>query len=235
MVFLLSVELSFALAVPSSRLPVPVSGREKAEHLLLKEGRVKVGTVNGHMAQRAGLEQAGLIVERRHTRRTTETRCRMASEAEQIDIAQLQHVCVRSAVDGMAGNTAIHFDGCMLIDEGSLLVRVAFKADSVLRCGSAYLLGLYRAVHVMAIAALDESFIYPMMERHIELGFLLKMTRVAQLRLGLHKQKFAFFGVMGRMTGDATYIAFRMLRIDGIHVLCAAGVASKAASIDFLG
>ena len=87
----------------------------------------------------------------------------------------------------------------------------------------------------MAIAALDQPLVHPMMERHVELRFLLEMACVAKLRLRLNEQELRFLRVVRRMAGDATDAILRMLRIDGIHVLRTAGVAGQALLIDFLG
>jgi hypothetical protein len=86
----------------------------------------------------------------------------------------------------------------------SLFIGVALEADRILRGGSPHLFGSHRAVHVVAIAALDQPFIHAMMEWHVELGFLLEMAGIAQLRLGLDEQKLGFGSVVRRMTGDAT-------------------------------
>ena len=112
-------------------------------------------------------------------------------QAKQIDVTQLEHVRIRSAVGQMAGLAPIDFDRLMLEDEGALLVNVALEADCVLRGGCAHLLGLHSAVHVVAIAALDEAFVHPVVERHIELSLLLKMASVAELRLRFLQKEFA--------------------------------------------
>ena len=157
----------------------------------------------------------------------------MALQAEQIDVAQFQHVGIGSAMCQMAGLTSINLHRLVLEYKGALLVGVAFEANCVLRGGSAHLFGTHRTVHVVAIAALDQPFIHAMMERHVELGFLLEMACVAKFGLGLYQQEIRFVAVVRRMAGDATHVIPRMLRSDGIHVLRAAGMASEAARVDF--
>ena len=100
----------------------------------------------------------------------------MALQAEQVDVAQLQHVGIWSPVRQMARLAPVDLDRRMLVHKRPLLVRVAFEANRILRRGNAHLLGSYRAVHVVAIAALHQPFIHPMMERHIELRLLLEMA-----------------------------------------------------------
>ena len=50
-------------------------------------------------------------------------------------------------------------------------------------------MGLHRAVRIVAIGALDQPFVHSMMERHFELGLLLKVAGVAELGLGFYEQK----------------------------------------------
>lgn len=159
----------------------------------------------------------------------------MALQAKQIDVAQLQHVGIWSAVSQMARLAAIHLHGRVFEHKRSLLVRVAFEADSVLGGGSPQLVRLHRAVHVVAIAALDQPFIHAMMERHIELRFLLEMAPIAKFGLGLYEQEIRILTVVRRMTGNATDVILRMHGVDCIHVLRAAGVAGQALGGDFFG
>jgi hypothetical protein len=142
---------------------------------------------------------------------------------------------VWSTVRQMARLTSIDLHRLVFENKRTLLVRVALEADRILRGRSPHLVGFHRAVHVVAIAALDQTFIHTMMERHVELGFLLQMAPIAKLGLGLNQHKIRFFTVVRRMAGDAADVIFRMLRVDGVHVLRAAGVAAQAARINLFG
>jgi hypothetical protein len=95
-------------------------------------------------------------------------------------------------------------------------------------------MGPHSAVRIVAIGALDEAFIYSMVERHIELSFLRKMARVAKLGLSFYQQEFSSFRMMRRMAGNAADVVLRMHRIDGIHVFGASGMARQAAGVDLL-
>ena len=150
----------------------------------------------------------------------------MALQAEQIHVTELQHVRIGSAVDHVARFASIHFYRRVFEDKGSLLVRVAGEADRILRRRIANLLRPHCSVHVVTIAALDQSFIHAMTEGHGKLGFLIEMAAVAKRRLRLDQQKFLRFGVMGRMARNATDIIFGMFGVDGVHVLRATRVAS---------
>lgn len=54
------------------------------------------------MAEDARLEKAGLVVERRSSRCAAEAGGGMALEAEEVDVAQLQHVGIGTTVDQVA-------------------------------------------------------------------------------------------------------------------------------------
>lgn len=100
----------------------------------------------------------------------------MAPDAQEVHIANRQHVLVRSAVRNMARLASLGFDRRMLEHERPLFFRVTLKANGILRRGSPHLLGPRRTMYVVAIAALYQSFVYAMMEGHFELGFLLEMA-----------------------------------------------------------
>ena len=100
----------------------------------------------------------------------------MTLQAEQVHVAQFQHVGIWSPVCQMARLAPVHFYRRVFEHKRPLLVRVALEADRILCRGSPHLFGFHCAVDVVAIAALDQPFIHPMMERHIELRFLLEMA-----------------------------------------------------------
>jgi hypothetical protein len=174
-------------------------------------------------------------MERRSSRRSAKARRGVALQAKQVDVAQLQHVRIWTTVHQMAGLAAINFYRLMFEYKRSLLVRVARKANRILRGRSTHLMRPHRAVRIVAVGALDEAFIHSMVEGHIELSFLRQMARVAKFRLSLYQQEFSCFRMMRRMAGNAAHVILRMYRIDGVHVLRATGVAGHAAGVDLLG
>lgn len=119
----------------------------------------------------------------------------------------------------------------MLIDKWPALIGVTVVADLSFRDRCAQLMRSFRAVRVMAIRALDETFIHPMPERHRELRFLLLMTAIAQLRLCLGEQELTRFRVMYRMAGGARNIVPGMERIDDVKLLRGARMAVQTAGI----
>ena len=126
--------------------PFLIPRQNRAPRALFKERRIEVRAVNLRMAQHARLEKARLVVERRRSRRPAEAGLRVALQAEQVYVAQLQHVGIRSAMHQMAGLAAINLHRLMLEYKRSLLVRVAREADRILGGRSAHLLGFHRAV-----------------------------------------------------------------------------------------
>jgi hypothetical protein len=79
----------------------------------------------------------------------------------------------------MADGTALQL-GFVLIDEGSLFIRVAFVADRVLPVSCAQLVGFKSAVRIVAVVALQESFVDPMMEWAGELRAHIQMAAIAK-------------------------------------------------------
>lgn len=191
------------------------------------------------MAQRTGLEEGLLTVERRRARCVTSfsvgSGIRVALQAEQIDVAHPQHVDIGSTMRKMTGRASLDFYRFMLEDKWSLLIGVTIEANGVLCRRGAYLLWPDGAVGIVAIGALHQAFVYAVVKRHFKFGFPLQMTRVTKLGLGFRQKKFFGFRVVWRMAGDTTHIILRMNRVNGVHVLRAPGMAGQAARIDFLG
>src|SRR3984957_19169725 len=141
------------------------------------------------MAQHARLEKACLVVEGRRSRRPAETGLGVALQAQQVYIAQLQHVRIRSAMHQVAGLAAVNLYGLVLEYKRPLLVRMACEADRILRGRGSHLLGPHCAVRIMAVSTLDEPFVHSMMERHVEFGLLRQVARITKLGLRLHQHE----------------------------------------------
>src|SRR5690242_1378962 len=110
----------------------------------------------------------------------------------------------------MASDTPFRLYGRMLEYEWALLIAVAFKADQVFRTRRAQLPGQESAVRVVAIRALHQPFVHPVMKRAGELLFLVEMAGVAELWLLVLHQKLAFLGVMRAVAVRATDIVLQM-------------------------
>ena len=135
----------------------------------------------------------------------------------------------------MACLTSVYLDWRVFKDERTALVRVASKANGILSGRTAYLLWTHGSMYVVAVAALDQTFVHTMMKGHRKLCFLVEMARVAERGLRLDEKEFLRFRMVRGMTRRAAYVVFRMFRIDGVHVLRATGMASQAALVDLFG
>ena len=135
----------------------------------------------------------------------------------------------------VARYAAFYLHRFVLVDERSGFVRVALVAHQVLRYRRSQLPRQESTVRIVAVAALDHSFIDSVMEGSIKLLFRLEMAAVTELRRLLLQQELAFFGVMRRVAVDAAHVVLQVRRPSVIAVLLSVGVASQAALADFLG
>ena len=62
-------------------------------------------------------------------------------------------------------------------------------------------------MRIVAVRALHQVFVDPVMERHVELRLLLQVARVTKFRLRLSQQVFFGFRMMDRVAGNAAHIA----------------------------
>jgi len=191
--------------------------------------------MNLAVAKRACLEESILVVKARCPRSSAKTRLCVTLQAEQIYVAHLQHVRIRATVSNMARLASLNLYRLVLEHIRPLLVGMALEADKILGGRGAYLLRFHRAVDVVTVAALNQTFIHPMVKRHFKLRFLAEMARIAKVGLGLGEQKIRIAAVMRRVARDATHAILRMFRVDCIHVLRATGMASQAALVDLFG
>ena len=157
----------------------------------------------------------------------------MALQAEQINVAQFQHMGIWPAVHQMAGLAPIDLYRLVFEYKRSLFVRVALEADRILCGGGSHLLGPHCAVGIVAVSTLDEAFVHAMMEGHVEFSLLREMAGIAKLGLRLHQQEIGIFAVVRRIAGNATDLVPRVLGVDRIHVLRATRVAAQAARVNF--
>jgi len=135
----------------------------------------------------------------------------------------------------MARLAALDLDGRMFVNKRTLLVRVALEADRILGGGSPHLLRFDCAVYVVAIAALNQTLVDAVVKGHFEFSFFIDVAAVTKFRLGFHQEELFRRRVVRGVAGGATDVVPRMLGVDRVHVLRAAGVAGQAAFVDFLG
>src|SRR6266481_6249590 len=183
----------------------------------------------GRMTHSAGLIFLGLVMERwcGWSRRI---HCQsVALKAKQVYVAALEQSRVRGTVGRMASDAALGLDGGMFPGEWTSFVGVAVKADHILGSGGAQLVRHETAVLVVAVAAGNEPFIHPMMERLGEIRLDFKMAGVAERRLRRLQQLPVHFGRVYRVAVHAPNVVFQVLRPQEVAVLFAKFVAGEAA------
>ena len=78
---------------------------------------------------------------------------------------------------------ALSLDWYVLINERALLIGMALDANRVPARHRPHLAECSGAVDVMAVAALDETFVYSMVKRLCEVGLGRRMTSVTEIGL----------------------------------------------------
>lgn len=172
-------------------------------------------------------------METRRSRRPAEARLCMALQAEHVHIGDLQHVRVRAAVRRVASLASLDLHGFVFEDERPLFVGMALEARDLLRCRRPQLMRALRPMRIVAIGTRYKSFVYTMMERHIELWFLRQMAGIAKPRLRFGQEMFRLRVVWG-MARSARDVALGMDRIDRVLLVGRAlQMASQTLLVDF--
>ena len=122
----------------------------------------------------------------------------------------------------------------MLVNEGTLLLAMAFVADLVSRCVRSQLFRTKRPVRAVAIIALDQSFVHAVMEGTRKFRAYAHMARVTELRrLSLH-QVLALRGEVRRVAINARDAVGQVHRAVIVSMLFGVLVAAKAPSAGLL-
>ena len=132
----------------------------------------------------------------------------------------------------VAGNAALYLYRFMLKHKRATLIGVAGEANGILRGGRSYLICFNRTVRIVAVNALHQPFIYPVVKGHGELRLLLCVARIAKFRLRLHQQKFRILAVVRRMAIQAAHVVLDVHRPAKIHLFLTGSVARHAAFAD---
>ena len=135
----------------------------------------------------------------------------------------------------MATGAAFLLDGNVLKHERPHGFGMAIGADRELACCGAQLPSNKAAMRIVAIAAGNQTYIHAMPVWTIELGFLRRMTSVAQPRLLRFEQVIGLGGMMRRMAAQASNSILQVNGAHKVHVFQAAFVALQAAPAGLLG
>lgn len=180
--------------------------------------------MNRNVAQSARLVLVRLVVPTCRTYR----RIGVTLEAEQVHSADFQHPWVSRTVRTMTALTSLGFHRDMLVDERPLFVCVALVANLISTWQGADLTQVGSAVRIVAVAALDESFIDSVVIGPAEIRACRSMTAITKLGLFLNQQVLGFLTVMGRMAVEASDIAIGMGRLAEMSLFLAGSVTTEA-------
>jgi len=157
----------------------------------------------------------------------------VALVAQLIDIGNIQQPCVLGAMRCVAAQATFRLHRGMFEHKRPTRLGVALGADHVLIGGGLDLIVAKGAVSVVAVAALHQAFIHPVVEGFRERRLDIGVAGIAKLRLcGDEEFVFTARRVHAMATG-AAYAGFGMGR--PVEVGMRAGMASEARRIDHLG
>ena len=130
--------------------------------------------------------------------------------------------------------TSFRLHRYMLINKRSLFVGMALDTNRVPTRHGPDLAEGGCAVDVVAVAALDETFVYAMMIWLREIGFGGDMTSIAELGLCLSEKVLRLFCVVGRVAVQAPNVVARVRRRGKVSLLMIFTVATQAAGVGVL-
>lgn len=156
----------------------------------------------------------------------------VALVAQRVDARHVEQAGVLRTMRAVASCAAFSLDGSVLINEWPAHFGVALGADRVL-IGRRFQVAVPEgAVDIVAVAALDESFVDLVVERHIKCRLGIGMALETKRRLRSLQQSLIVALVNG-VTADAAYVCLGMRR--AVEVGMRAGVAAEALLVHFLG
>lgn len=126
----------------------------------------------------------------------TLNRERVALEAEKVHLAHAQVAGIGRPVRRVATDTTLGLHGHMLIYKRSLFFGMALDTNCVATGHGPHLAEGGRAVDIVAVTALDEAFVDPVVIRLCKVGLRGYMTSVAETGLCLNEKVFRFLGMM---------------------------------------
>jgi len=122
----------------------------------------------------------------------------------------------------------------MFVNERTLFVGVTFEADSVSLRHSLNLAQRGRAMHIMAITALNQSLINSMVKWFRKISFGSDVAAKAKSRLRVNQQVLGFCRVVGRVAIQAAHVVAGVHGTGEVALLVALTVAIQTASVRVL-
>ena len=115
----------------------------------------------------------------------------------------------------------------MLVDERTPLIGMALVTDQI--AAGHLQLPQSPPVRVMAVTALHQPFVHPVVKRFGKIRLGRGMAAIAQLGLVLNQQELSLLGVMGRMAIQTAHIVAGMSRFGEMRLRLIFAVASQTA------
>src|SRR5271156_1250982 len=165
-------------------------------HALIEENTAGVGSMYLHVADGARLVLICLVVKRRRAGRREIHGRRVALQTEAIHVVASQQARIRRSVRKMAHGTTLSLDGGMFVNPWPDRIDVTLGADRILRRTQLQHLRLKSTMRVVAVSALDQPFVDPMMERLGKRRLNICMALVAEGGLARFEQRGLRFGLV---------------------------------------
>jgi len=128
----------------------------------------------------------------------------MALEAQEVDLVHSQETRVRGAMGRMATGAAFRFYRHMLVHKRAARIGMALHASGISAGQSLGLAKRGGAVNIVAVAAMNQSFVYAMVIRPGKLSLGRGVARIALRGFLLNEQVLWLFRVVRRMAVKAT-------------------------------
>ena len=125
-------------------------------------------------------------------------------QAQQVHLAHAQKTWIRRTMRRVTTCTAVGLYGHMFIHKRSLFVDMAREANLVSIGKSPDLPQGGRAMSIVAIAALNQTFVDAVVIGLAKVSLGSRMAAIAESRLRLNQQVFRFLGVMRRVAVQTT-------------------------------
>lgn len=159
---------------------------------------------------------------------------RVTLQAQQVHLAHPKQAWVCGTVRRVATAAAFRFHRHMLVYKRSPGIGVALSAGRVSAGQSFHLPQGCGAMRVVAVAALDQALIDPVVIGFRKIGLGRGVAAIALLRLFLNQQILGRFGMVRRMAVKTTNIIAGMRGTGEVPLFVLCGMATKAPGIGFL-
>lgn len=141
-------------------------------------------------------------------------------EADRKHYGAAEHPRIGGSMRHMAALASVYTNGCVLKQKRSPLVRVALQARLLVAKSMLYHSrpGAHSprrgrcSVRIVAVAALHNTFVHPVLERHVELRAHRPVAVVTEVRLRLSQQEFRSGRAVDGMAAGTNDVSKRVLR-----------------------